>query len=384
MTRIRRLLRKLALSAVLVWLFLAVLEGSCGMVSFLYDALTVEPVLTTERAYTQYDPLLGWSSIPNTYIGDFYGPGGILQINGQGFRAAEDFTPQVPAGRVRLICSGDSFTLGFGVANDWTWCHLLSVLEPRLQTVNMGQGGYGLDQAFLWYQRDGLKLEHDIQVLAVNNIDFLRTEASQFRGYGKPVLAVRDGQLVTENVPVPRWHYVLPWLTEKLRDADQLHLFRAVRAGWRWLRPPLAPEARDAEARAVASKVLEQLEAGHRQRGSLLLVVYLPVIADYDGERSDPWREHLRAETAARGVPFLDLVEGLRRVRRGEMRRLFLRDGHYTVAGNRFVAERLLEALRGTPAVAQRLAAAAGSIPPASAEKPPAAGTPSPGTVPSH
>ena len=39
-------------------------------------------------------------------------------------------------------------------------------LDPRFESVNMRQGGYGLDQAYLWYQRDGTRLAHDVHIFA--------------------------------------------------------------------------------------------------------------------------------------------------------------------------------------------------------------------------
>ncbi len=74
---------------------------------------------------------------------------------------------------------------------------------PPLQTVNMGQGGYGVDQDYLWYKRDGVKLDANMLVFAVIAQDFFRMASDNFIGYGKPVLRARDGALVTENVPVP-------------------------------------------------------------------------------------------------------------------------------------------------------------------------------------
>ena len=51
----------------------------------------------------------------------------------------------MPPGKTRIICSGDSFTLGFGVDNEHTWPQQLAARNANLETVNMGQGGYGAD-----------------------------------------------------------------------------------------------------------------------------------------------------------------------------------------------------------------------------------------------
>ena len=44
-----------------------------------------------------------------------------------------------------------------GVGNDDVWCKLLESIDNRIETVNLGQGGYGVDQAYLWYKRNSFK-----------------------------------------------------------------------------------------------------------------------------------------------------------------------------------------------------------------------------------
>jgi hypothetical protein len=159
-------------------------------------------------------------------IDDFYGPGKDLVLNSQGFRDEEDVTTHVPDDTRRAICSGDSFTLGFGVGNGDSWCAMLEALNPGLQTVNMGQGGYGLDQVYLWYLRDGLELEHDAQLLAFIQDELRRVGVRHFLGYGKPTLYVEADSLRVEPArfhgPIRRWL------------ARNGHLFRELRAWNSW------------------------------------------------------------------------------------------------------------------------------------------------------
>src|SRR5919107_1642397 len=92
------------------------LEGMSSLVLFVLTIRT-----PPERVYGAHDPLLGWVSQPNIYIPDMYGPGVYLRTDAQGFRSNHAVARQVPSGRVRMICSGDSFTFGSGVDNDHTW-----------------------------------------------------------------------------------------------------------------------------------------------------------------------------------------------------------------------------------------------------------------------
>jgi hypothetical protein len=91
-----------------------------------------------ERAHTEFDRDLGWINERNAHALDLYGPGRHLTTNSERFRSRRDFTRSIPKGTVRAICTGDSFTLGYGVGDADPWCELLSRRDARLETINMG------------------------------------------------------------------------------------------------------------------------------------------------------------------------------------------------------------------------------------------------------
>src|SRR5712692_3868789 len=187
---------------------LALIEGASSLLLVAFE-LSRPVQVVAGRTHIDYDSLLGWANRPSLFDRDLYGPGVYLRTNAQGFRNDHPFPTAAPPGRIRLVCSGDSFTLGWGVDNDHTWCALLERKNPRLDTVNMGQSGYGADQAYLWYKRDGRPLQHDLQIFAVVLDDFVRMRSSFF-GYLKPVLVREGDTLRVANVPVPRWSYRMP------------------------------------------------------------------------------------------------------------------------------------------------------------------------------
>ena len=171
----------LCLTVVAFWLF----EGLCSVIWV--SSRMVGTRLTAERLHTRYDRELGWVSIPDLSLPDLYGPGLGLTTNARGFRGPGRVEPLAPGAR-RVICSGDSFTLGYGVGDLETWCSQLGSQEPRLDAVNMGQGGYGVDQAYLWYKRDGRGLDHQAHVFAFITDDLRRMLETDFHGFGKPHL----------------------------------------------------------------------------------------------------------------------------------------------------------------------------------------------------
>jgi len=204
---------KYVLAFVVASIFVIVIvEGLSSMTISVFQMLQFP-----ERSLSRYDEALGWTSIPNTYYPDYYGPGKYVRTNAQGHRNDAEITVQVPRGKLRIICSGDSFTYGPGVANNHTWCHRLSELDDRFETVNLGKTGYGIDQFYLRYLRDGITLEHSIHIFAFVDGDLDRMGRLDQHRYGKPILKLDHDRLVTKNVPVPRFRW---WLSRAVERAD--------------------------------------------------------------------------------------------------------------------------------------------------------------------
>lgn len=305
-------------------------------------ALRAEPVVA-ERTHCRYDETIGWVQLPKLDLENQYGPGVFLHTNARGFRGSAEVDADVPAGRTRIVCSGDSFTLGYGVNDDQAWCRILAALDPRRETVNMGQGGYGVDQAYLWYLRDGEPLAHQGHVFAVDSVSFERMRYATFLGYGRPVLRLVDGTLAVTNAPIPRRGYAVPWLTQNAKIFAELRSVELLtKMLGRFARSDAGRSSDD--VRETSARIIADLRAVNERKGSHLVLVFLPVPTDYDRGESEPWRRWLRREAADREIPYVDLVEELRKLPEDEWDRLFdTATGHYSVEGNRRVA-RLIDA----------------------------------------
>lgn len=345
-TRIRDGLGMLLLALLL----LCALEG-LGSFAMAWRQPPREPVVA-ERLHTEHDPLLGWINKPDQFIPNMYGPGRHLHTNSQRLRARMEYLPEVPPGAVRWVCTGDSFTLGYGVDDDQTWCALLGQTLPDLETVNMGQGGYGIDQAYLWYDRDGGGLEHQLLLFAFVTIDRDRMGDCVFLGHPKPCLAHRDGTLERRNVPVPPPPDRSPPPASGFRRMLQSSRLAAISR--RLLNRVLA-RSREGRLHQLVAAVVRELEQRTRERGATLVLVHLPLQIDHRRSVSGSFRPFLESLSRERNIPYLDLVADLRRLPEAEVPRLFIQydlpgfaaaTGHYTEAGNGFVAERLVEHLR--------------------------------------
>jgi hypothetical protein len=291
-----------------------------------------------------------------------YGPGRTFRTNSLGFRNEQEFGIEVPKGKIRIICSGDSFTLGYGVANQDTWCEQLTLLDNRVETVNMGQGGYGADQAYLWYMRDGTRLQHDIHIFAFITDGFLRMKDDNFLGYGKPVFHLKNNSLIASNVPVPRKSYFVPRLTESFYKIKNFRSFELMQRIYAWIRPAQRLSSRpsdDDHVRTVAKKLFQNLGQLHEINKRLFALVYLPAQSDHFESTSNAWRGWLKDLAVENGIIFIDLVEPFRRLPWSKAVKMFR--GHYSEEGNQFVASALYrellllsDKLKYPPAVNQR------------------------------
>jgi hypothetical protein len=314
-----------------------------------------------EKRYTEYDELLGWISMPDIYIKDMYGPGIYLKTNEQRFRSNNNFSLLPALNKVRCICTGDSFTFGFGVDNDHTWCQQLVSMNSKLETINMGQGGYGVDQAYLWYKRDGQKLNTDILIFAFITNDLKRMNSDKFLGFGKPMLKLQDGVLVTQNVPVPKPFSVS--LNHKrliIANLSSIRILNKLFYQIFWGRA----QQDDNQTREFALRIFQYLTKINQVKNINTVFVYLPLETDYRDNESDPWRQFIHAEAAKHNLLFIDLVDEFRKLPPQYIDQLFFGEGlikyshatgHYTDEGNLFIARIIYQKLIDIPSILHKL-----------------------------
>ncbi len=312
------------------------------------------------RVHVQYDDLLGWKNIPNLYLEDVYGPGMYFQTNSQSFRNKEDFEITVPVGKTRIICSGDSFTLGVPVDNDSTWCQLLTKKNSRLEVVNLGEAGYGIGQAYLKYKRDGRVLDHDLHIFSFIYDDFRRMGLYTYVAYDKPVVKLENEQIVVDNIPVPRRSSSMTWL---LLNRNLFRQLKTVELGGKLLErikpSPENPERTDvSQTRETVLRVFEDLSLMNRQKDSTVVFVYLAEsiqsIVDMP-PKVDAWRKFIHRELGNRNLLFIDLVGEFRALPASKLKEMFNPTfGHYSKQGNQFVADILYKRLINIPEVSNK------------------------------
>jgi len=100
-------------------------------------------------ATTPFDAELGWVALPQPPDAN------PRRFNALAARGPRDYADAKPAGALRIVSFGDSFTYGAEVPWDASWQAQLEMLESEWEVPNFGVNGYGTDQALLRFRRVG-------------------------------------------------------------------------------------------------------------------------------------------------------------------------------------------------------------------------------------
>jgi hypothetical protein len=328
--------RKLLYSTILVVLLLIFLEVAALLIFAWRYGMGLNLGRSRDPLH-QYDPLLGWNVRPNQFFPHRYGPGKSATSNSQGFRAAHDYTPEVPWGRYRIVFLGDSFTYGH-VGDAVTFPTQLEALWPTLEAVNMGHGAYGLDQLYLWYKRDGSRLQANLLLLALIEDDLQRMTTDTFLTvHPKPQLVAQEGKLVLRNVPVPTWGAIAStgWLSDFPKSTMFFKMLYKARG-----------ELRRYDLFAVVALLLADLQSFLQARHQQFVLVYLPIARDATQKQPPETVRRIAAIAREKHITFWNLSNMFEGLSGAELAAYFIKDGHYSARGNHLVAQTLRQKLR--------------------------------------
>ena len=266
-----------------------------------------------ERSLTyRYDAELGWAPIPNSSSIVTTARTIHAQHNSLGFRDIEFERDARPT----MLFIGDSFVWGVDAEANERFTDLLRSRISNTAIVNAGVSGYGTDQEYLLLQRIWPTFQPAVVVLIFCTANDRLDNGTNVRydGYQKPYFATAtDGTLMLRGQPVPksRQLYIKQvWLVR------HLWLARVVAFAYVEIRHPQVYVPDPTER--IVSKIREFVEA-HGAR----LIVGLQF-------GDDKLSQHLRAER----IPFVAF--------NGAEAYSDLYGAHWTPAGHRLVAERLL------------------------------------------
>ncbi|HXV36746.1 MAG TPA: SGNH/GDSL hydrolase family protein [Myxococcota bacterium] len=317
------------------------------------------------------DPDLGWSHRAN-----YTGPGG--PTNSAAIRANREYTRDVPSGITRVAAFGDSFTHSGPIPRiEDTWTYRLEQSRPNLEVLNFGVSGYGTDQAYLRYRRDGAPFHPNVVLIGLMTENMFRN-VSVYRpayyhrsgGIGvKPRFKVgAHGELQLLPCPARSAQELKALiesrdLVELLRDTDYWvqraplayssspffasSLFRISYAVYEHRRPLAAHYANtSSEPFQVTLAILRSFHDEALANGAdRALVIAMPTEGDLSQLRLGKpryWQTLLDA-LQARGVPVIDLADPLlAAIGEADVSDYFA-SFHYNAAADAIVAQALAE-----------------------------------------
>jgi hypothetical protein len=328
---VRAVLRLVLVNLAVLAALAVAIEGTSSLIRRA-RTLTREPAYIPPEPYIRHDPELGWSLQPGAIV-SVPGLNAPLHVDAKGLRSPHDHD-DAAAGRPRVVCSGDSYTFGEGVSDAETWCAQLETLEPRIAALNLGVPGYGADQAYLRYVRDGKNLGERVHVFAFIDDDFRRMGIRHI----KPYLTAADGRLEIHEVPVPPFER-----PTRLGDAiDELNIVQLTGSLGARARAVLGRPV-DGPADGVLPALADAIASAGRARGSVPIAVRLP--SPYG---ASPYAA-VFMEYARRSMIVVDLRERFEALPGTAPWALFgegFQPGsHFNAAGHAWVARELLPAV---------------------------------------
>ena len=197
---------KIRLIAILIIIIVSYAFGEILVRLFAPQQLYNEHVSSypTYPKEVEYDKDLGWATVKNYKVQPYtkQGRNPIITIthNSQGYRMDHE----VDKNKKIIVMTGDSLVYGFWVDDKKiVSAKLNEMLGNEYDVINLGVGGYGTDQGFLRFIRDGAQYKPKAVVHVLFTNDFSNIVSQYQYNVFKPLFTVNENGLTLTNVPVP-------------------------------------------------------------------------------------------------------------------------------------------------------------------------------------
>lgn len=357
------------------------------------------------KSINEFDSKLGWAKEPGAKIRKKTKEYDVvLAINQLGLREDPMSSPAKPAGTYRVVCLGDSFTLGYTVERRDLFVdqleHRWQAEGRQVDVINAGTEGYSTDQEVVWLLENGAAYQPDLVLLFPYENDIYWNGQSSYLRFPKPRF-LEDGRL--EDRPLvdpgrePWWKSLaLANFHDRFFGHRSLeHFFQPDGAGWMFKEhAPLltTPPGFVTEAVGRTRGALRALKAKCGELGARLAIAPIPSHSVVDpgyrarfaernlpGVAADAWSPDLPVDTFLAlgkelGIETFDARPALIQAAESGEKVYYDVDWHLNAAGNEVFSRFLAHALDADPKVA--LPAATVHIDEGGHPKPPASTKP--------
>jgi len=303
-------LPNLLLSTATVVIFLGGTEGVCRLLESRQPPRVVAPYITPwenweDGFYTVKSTAVGWPPWED--------------YNSEGLRDRER-TVEKPEGVRRVICLGDSTTLGWGIRPEEAYPQVLEDLlesqDDRIEVFNVALGGWSTRQERIAYERIARKYRPDAVLLGICLNDVPELQNNLTRPPALVAALYRRSALVRRLVRA-----------REREIADVLELFTQKDS----------PKVKEAFARLFEE--VRKLREDARADGTSLAVLVFPFrLQVMPGAPSPTAQQTIGGFCKAEGIPFLDLLPALAEAGPDA----YIDYDHFSPMGARVVAERVL------------------------------------------
>lgn len=276
----------------------------------------------------------------------------IGRINAQGFRG-DDFTLQKKAGVRRIACLGDSFTFGHGVRQEDAYPSQMEAIlnaaagVKAFEVLNFGVGGYNTKQEAILLEEKVLPYDPDLVILQYM---FNDTEHARIRLSGTRYAVHSDAEIVNfEEEPIPM-SIPLP-RRPNLVLMRHSHFYRWLSKKVYLLRMRFFPQAGIGNYMSGRERCVESIarikDLCDRSGVRLLFLVFAPATKDFQNQDRDDNHQWIRMVTSEIDLDTIDFFEIFRNYNIGTIQNSYQgkldRSGHYSIFGNKVVAEIVAE-----------------------------------------
>lgn len=307
--------------------------------------------------------------------------------NSEGLRGLEDIQKHADKGKTfRILCLGDSFTMGWGVDDEWTYPELLKrdlskkYPDIRFEVINSGMLFTNILDQYDYYKDKGEKLRPDLIIVqyCYNDVDtdFIRDALTRQAGkleYGKPYKRSWLDSVVKRIKQTAIYNFSI-YVNSRLmasrmrgtksisvgvskstlakipKDTINMHLLQPTPEEERFTGSKdwsVLKEERIVNLQRFWDTYFNFLDAFHKEveGTSSFLFIAMPNSREMDhlwNGQSCYFSERCRAAD----ISYVDFTHFARRATNADIEDLFLRaDGHLSREGNALVAKQLAEQL---------------------------------------